>query len=186
MAPLALLAFGCLVGCSQLGPRGDAQWTHAPPPAPPGYWGHAPQPETAAPSASTPQWSSPGPRVAPAPAGGAPTAYGDPAALRAVHFARWQLGKPYCYGGTGPGCFDCSGLVHSAWRWAGRPVPRTSGELRQDLRQIPWAAVQPGDVVWRPGHVGLYAGDGWVIHAPQSGERVEYQPAQKYRVALRP
>jgi cell wall-associated NlpC family hydrolase len=109
-----------------------------------------------------------------------------PSAYRAVDFARGQLGKPYCYGGTGPACFDCSGLVYAAWSWAGRPVPRSSGALRDGLTRVPWASVQPGDVVWRPGHVGLYVGDGWVIHAPQTGKQVEYQPAEKYHAALRP
>ena len=101
-------------------------------------------------------------------------------------FARAQQGKPYCWGGTGPGCYDCSGLTYAAWAWAGKGIPRTSADQRQRLLGLAVAAAAPGDVVWRPGHVGLYVGDGWVIHAPHTGDVVRFEPAAKYEMALRP
>jgi hypothetical protein len=44
----------------------------------------------------------------------------------------------------------------------------------------------PGDILWRPGHVGIYVGDGWAIHAPGTGRRIAYQRAEKFREAHRP
>jgi cell wall-associated NlpC family hydrolase len=103
----------------------------------------------------------------------------------AVAFAQAQEGRPYCWGGAGPDCFDCSGLTHMAWHAAGRDIPRTSDDQHEQLRRIHWAFVLPGDVVWRPGHVGLYVGNGWAIHAPGDGKTVRYQRVDKYRLALR-
>ena len=95
-------------------------------------------------------------------------------------------GRPYCWGGPGPDCYDCSGLASAAWARVGVVLPRTSDAMRQNLRRIHWSEVRPGDVLWRPGHVGLYVERGWAIHAPGEGKTVQYQPAQTYDVALRP
>ncbi|MEQ9318156.1 MAG: NlpC/P60 family protein [Polyangiaceae bacterium] len=95
-------------------------------------------------------------------------------------------GRPYCWGGTGPDCYDCSGLASAAWARVGVVLPRTSDAMRQTLRRVHWHEVQPGDVLWRPGHVGLYVERGWAIHAPGEGKTVQYQPAQTYDVVLRP
>lgn len=108
------------------------------------------------------------------------------AGQRAALYARAQHGKGYCWGGTGPDCFDCSGLTSVAWRHAGTGIPRTSGEQRRQLRVVPLSAIEPGDVLWRPGHVGLYVGDGLAIHAPGRGKTVAYQPASRFREAHRP
>ena len=104
----------------------------------------------------------------------------------AVAFAQQMRGKPYCWGGTGPKCFDCSGLTYAAWKAAGRTIPRTSSAQSNGLAPVSWDRVQAGDIVWRPGHVGLYVGNGWAIHAPSSGKVVQYQPVNKYRRAYRP
>jgi cell wall-associated NlpC family hydrolase len=90
-------------------------------------------------------------------------------AAAVVWFAQWQIGKRYCWGGTGPGCFDCSGLVQQAWGSVGVRLPRTSEEIAHDLPEVPLDAVRAGDILWWPGHVGIYAGNGWVIDA--LGER---------------
>lgn len=106
--------------------------------------------------------------------------------LEAARAAQTFEGRPYCWGGTGPDCYDCSGLASAAWARVGVVLPRTSDAMRQSLRRIHWSEVQPGDVLWRPGHVGLYVERGWAIHAPGDGKTVQYQPAQTYDVALRP
>lgn len=82
-----------------------------------------------------------------------------------LQYARAQIGKPYCWGGAGPGCFDCSGLVESAWRQAGVTLPRTSEAMSRQLHEVPLIEARAGDVLYWPGHVGLYAGDGLVIDA---------------------
>ena len=108
------------------------------------------------------------------------------AAARAVAFARAQLGRPYCRGGTGPTCFDCSGLTVASWRAGGKALPRTADEQAAALPEVPLPAVAPGDVVWRRGHVGIYVGDGIVVNATKPGDVVRAQPLSGYVRALRP
>jgi cell wall-associated NlpC family hydrolase len=98
------------------------------------------------------------------------------AASRAVGYAWAQVGRPYCWGGTGPSCYDCSGLAMEAYSGS---IPRTS--------QAQWAALphvsspQPGDLVYAPGsdgtasspgHVGLVISGGRVIQAYATGSPV--------------
>jgi cell wall-associated NlpC family hydrolase len=90
----------------------------------------------------------------------------------AVRIALGQRGKPYRYGSTGPSSFDCSGLVNYAFRAVGKPVPRTSSQLRRWTRPVSRAAAQPGDLVFSPGHVGIYVSPGVMVDAPNSGGRV--------------
>jgi len=108
------------------------------------------------------------------------------AAVHAVAFAQSRIGTPYCWGGNGPGCYDCSGLTRAAWRSAGRAIPRTSEAQLAQLPRVPMENVQPGDILWRPGHVGIYAGRGWVIAATHTGDVVRYQPASRFVRAVRP
>lgn len=116
-----------------------------------------------------------------------PVAWGNaPPAARAVAFAQSRIGTPYCWGGNGPRCYDCSGLTRAAWHYAGRAIPRTSEEQLAQLPSVPMEAVQPGDILWRPGHVGIYAGQGWVIAATHTGDIVRYQPASRFVRAVRP
>ncbi|MFF5936388.1 NlpC/P60 family protein [Streptomyces sp. NPDC012508] len=100
-------------------------------------------------------------------------------AAAAVIAARSAIGKPYVWGATGPSAFDCSGLMVWSYRQAGISLPRTSAAQRYAGRQVPLSQAQPGDLVTYRGdasHVGIYAGDGQVIHAPYPGARVRYDP----------
>ncbi len=102
-----------------------------------------------------------------------PEAPPDPRAAAAIAFAEAQVGKRYCWGGTGPSCFDCSGLVQAAWRWAGARLPRTTGDQARALAEVAPGDVRPGDIFWwSHGHVGLYVGDGAIIDAYHSGAGV--------------
>lgn len=91
---------------------------------------------------------------------------------RAVQVAAAQAGKPYRYGSAGPSSFDCSGLVNYAFRAVGKKLPRTSGALRASTRPVSKAAAQPGDLIFTPGHVGIYAGGGKMVDAPSAGRKV--------------
>ena len=101
-------------------------------------------------------------------------------------YAQAQLGKPYCYAGTGPDCFDCSGLTQQAWGAAGVGLPHNSEAQYSAFPRVPMDQLAPGDVVWYPGHVGLATGGGAVIHASSSGNQVRYQSVSCYRGAVRP
>jgi hypothetical protein len=91
--------------------------------------------------------------------------------LRAVQA---QLGTPYRWGGASPGGFDCSGLVMWAYGRAGISLPHSSYALMEAGRAVSRSGMRPGDLVFAygGGHVGVYMGDGVVIHAPHTGARV--------------
>ncbi len=96
-------------------------------------------------------------------------------AKTAIAFAMAQLGEPYSWGGTGPGSWDCSGLVMKAWAAAGVSIPRVVGPQMAAGRSIPMSQLQPGDLVAyaNMAHIGMYLGGGRVIHAPRPGRNVE-------------
>lgn len=118
-------------------------------------------------------------------AGGDPQS--TPRALAVVAFASAQVGKPYCWGGTGPRCFDCSGLATVAWlRAGGARLPRTTDAIAAALPEVSLDDVRTGDILWWPGHVGLYAGDGWMVDAYDSRHGVVRRPARDPYKAFRP
>ena len=112
------------------------------------------------------------------PVAGPPAAHSPPTfAERAVKLARTQLGVPYSYGGASPAGFDCSGLLMYVYGRLGVTLPHNAAALYEVGRPVPFEKLRPGDLVFFSGlgHVGMYVGDGKMIHAPQSGERVEIQ-----------
>ncbi|MFE1922058.1 NlpC/P60 family protein [Streptomyces asoensis] len=97
----------------------------------------------------------------------------------AVAAVRSALGKPYVWGANGPGGFDCSGLVQWSYAQAGIALPRTSQAQAHAGRRVPLSEARPGDIVtYRSdaSHVGMYVGNGQVIHAPYPGAPVRYDP----------
>lgn len=110
------------------------------------------------------------------------SASGNAAAV--LRFAYAQVGKPYVYGGTGPGGFDCSGLTQAAWQAGGVSLPRTTWQ------QWAWGAdrkvslddLQPGDLIFSEGlgHVSIYAGNGEIVHAPQTGDVIKVVQLSDY------
>ena len=97
---------------------------------------------------------------------------------KAVAFAYAQLGKPYQWGATGPGSYDCSGLVETAWASAGVAIPRDTYQQWAALPHITASAIQPGDLLYYDGigHVSMYVGNGYIIDAPQTGMDVQLIP----------
>ena len=120
--------------------------------------------------------SAPSSPVAPPPSGGGGGGSGSAAA--AVAYARAQVGKPYCYGGSGPGCFDCSGLTLMAWAQAGVSLPHSSASQYNVGRRISASELQPGDLIfyYSPiSHVSIYIGGGQRISATHTGDYVRVQ-----------
>ncbi|MFG2513104.1 NlpC/P60 family protein [Streptomyces sp. NPDC048584] len=94
---------------------------------------------------------------------------------KAVAYATAQIGKPYQWGAEGPKTYDCSGLTSQAWISAGRGIPRTSQEQWKQLTHVAVEDMRPGDLVIYFGdasHVGMYVGDGTIVHAPRPGRTV--------------
>ncbi len=104
----------------------------------------------------------------------------------AVAAARSAVGAPYVWGASGPSSFDCSGLMQWAYARAGVSLPRTSQAQRYAGRQVPLSQARPGDlVIYRSdaSHVGMYVGNGQVVHAPHPGAQVRYDPVGMMPVA---
>jgi len=95
----------------------------------------------------------------------------------AIQAALGQLGVPYRYAQASPGvAFDCSGLTYYAWAQAGITLPRNSRMQAAAIPRVPIAAAQPGDLIfyYSPiSHVGIYLGNGQLVHAPNTGSYVK-------------
>ncbi|MFE0189053.1 NlpC/P60 family protein [Streptomyces sp. NPDC058989] len=113
------------------------------------------------------------------PAGSAAALAPNSRAARAVSFAYSALGKPYVWGATGPSAYDCSGLTQAAWESGGVSLPRTTYTQINSGPRIDRSELAPGDLVFfytGISHVGLYIGDGKMIHAPHPGAPVRIAP----------
>ncbi|TJZ50925.1 hypothetical protein FCH28_20650 [Streptomyces piniterrae] len=96
----------------------------------------------------------------------------------ALSAAQSKIGSPYVWGATGPSSFDCSGLTSWAYQQAGQSLPRTSQEQANAGTRISQDALKPGDLVLFYDdlhHIGLYAGNNTVLHAPKPGASVRYE-----------
>lgn len=95
----------------------------------------------------------------------------------ALNAAATQLGKPYVSGAEGPNSYDCSGLTMWSYRQAGVSITRTTYTQQNDGVKIGRSQLKPGDLVFfnNLAHVGLYAGNNTVLHAPHSGAVVRYE-----------
>ncbi len=111
----------------------------------------------------------------PSPSGNDNYSVGSEIVIRAISL----LGAPYRYGGSGPTAFDCSGLVKYIHEEIGIGVPRTAAEQYRAAEPVRMEEIEPGDLVFfrtrgkQVSHVGIYAGSGRFVHAPQTGRPVE-------------
>jgi cell wall-associated NlpC family hydrolase len=95
---------------------------------------------------------------------------------RAARIALEAVGVPYRWGGSSLASgFDCSGLVYWAYGRVGVELPHSSYALYDQGRKVARSRMKPGDLLffYGLGHVGVYVGRGRMVHAPQSGRRVE-------------
>ncbi|MBA2808439.1 C40 family peptidase [Streptomyces sp. KM273126] len=100
-------------------------------------------------------------------------------AAAALSYAYGKLGSPYVWGATGPDAFDCSGLTQAAYRAAGVSLPRTTYAQIGAGQRIARSQLLPGDLVFfysGISHVGIYVGNGQMIHAPRPGTQVRVAP----------
>ncbi|WP_432151183.1 NlpC/P60 family protein [Streptomyces sp. bgisy029] len=124
--------------------------------------------------------SGPGSGTGTSPGSGAGTGTGAGSgyaakAEKVLAFARAQIGKPYVWGASGPSSYDCSGLTLAAWREAGVTLPRTTWDQVKVGTRVATSDLQPGDLVFfydDISHVGIYKGDGMMIHSPKPGANV--------------
>ena len=98
-----------------------------------------------------------------------------------------QLGKKYVWAKSGPSSFDCSGFTSYVFRnAAGVSLPRTTYEQINVGTPVAYSDLQPGDLVFpHTGHVGIYVGNGQMIHAPSTGDVIKVSSVYKFYTARR-
>ena len=92
-----------------------------------------------------------------------------------LEVAARYVGVPYVSGGSTPDGFDCSGFTSYVYAQLGISLPRTSSAQRNAGTVVSRADAQPGDLIWSPGHIGIYAGGDQMIDAPRPGKTVQFR-----------
>lgn len=137
----------------------------ADPPPPPPAPEPVPEPEHVHEASASPS-TEPAPQVgAPAPASANGSAI--------VEVASRFVGVPYVWGGTTPDGFDCSGFTSYVYAQVGIRLPRTSSDQRNAGTVVSRADAQPGDLIWSPGHISIYAGGDLQVDAPVPGKTIQ-------------
>jgi peptidoglycan DL-endopeptidase CwlO len=138
----------------------------------------APEPEPAPAPAPAPARAAAASRSverAPAPAAvAAPAPAASTSGSKAVDIALKYVGVPYVYGGASPSGFDCSGLTQYVYAQLGISLPHQSTAQRDAGTRVSAAEARPGDLIWTPGHISIYAGDGMQIEATTPGSTVKH------------
>ena len=143
-----------------------------PPPPPPVV--EAPRPRAQATTSRATAATRTAPAEAPVKA---PAALGAPAPASAngsavVEIGARYVGAPYLWGGTTPDGFDCSGFTQYVYAQVGISLPRTSSDQRYAGTVVPRDQAAPGDLIWTPGHIAIYAGGDQQIDSPLPGGAV--------------
>lgn len=159
----------------------EAAWTFenpgatavTPPPPPPPVVEEQPEPEPeeAASRSRSAQPKAPAAEPAPAAVGAPAPASANGSAI--VEIASSLVGIPYVWGGTTPSGFDCSGFTSYVYAQVGITLPRTSGAQRYAGVEVPRDQAQPGDLIWSPGHISIYAGGNLQVDAPTPGKSIQ-------------
>jgi cell wall-associated NlpC family hydrolase len=139
------------------------------PPPPPPAPEPEPEPEVSTSRSTAREEAAP---AAPAEPVGAPApASANGSAI--VEVASSLVGVPYVWGGTTPSGFDCSGFTSYVYAQVGISLPRTSGAQRNAGVAVPRDQAQPGDLIWSPGHISIYAGGNLQVDAPVPGKTIQ-------------
>ena len=105
-------------------------------------------------------------------------AAGSDLGKKIAKYACQYIGNPYVSGGTSlTNGADCSGYIYKVYQDFGYTVPRTSYELRSSGKSVSYDQAQPGDIICYDGHVGIYVGSGYIVHASSAATGIKVSRA---------